>query len=96
MENQSERGWCAGVIGSGRGLTGVSLRLVCWAVSDSLRQLLTKSGRYRLFGVMDRTCLNLLPVAAETNRQIIQKVTVSWRSGSALSTRSGSNDFIHS
>ena len=31
-------------------------------------------------------------MAAETDRQIIQKVIISWRSGSALSTRSGSND----
>jgi len=31
--------------------------------------------------------------AAETDRQIIQKVTILWRSGSTLSTRSGSNDF---
>ena len=30
--------------------------------------------------------------AAETDRQIIQKVTILWRSGSTLSTRSGSND----
>ena len=31
--------------------------------------------------------------AAETDRQIIQKVTILWRSGSTLSTRSGSNDY---
>jgi len=30
--------------------------------------------------------------AAETDRQIIQKVTILWRSGSTLSTRSGSNE----
>ena len=30
--------------------------------------------------------------AAETDRQIIQKVTILWRSGSTLSTCSGSND----
>jgi len=31
--------------------------------------------------------------AAETDRQIIQKVTILWRSGSTLSTRSGSNEY---
>jgi hypothetical protein len=33
--------------------------------------------------------------AAETDRQIIQKVTILWRSGSTLSTRSGSNEVAY-
>lgn len=60
MENQSERGWRAGVTGNGRGLTGVSSRPARWAVSDGLSQIPPRFCCYRLFGAVNWHYLDLL------------------------------------
>ena len=92
MADQGERGWRASVTSNGRGLTGVSPRPGRSTVSDSFRQIPSKSGLFRLSGTVNWSASTYLAIAAEADRQLIRKVTVSCRSGSALSTRSGSND----
>jgi hypothetical protein len=59
VEDQSERGWRAGVTGNGRGLTRVSPRSVHWAVSDGRRQISSKSGWDHLSEAVDWNCLDL-------------------------------------
>ena len=94
MADQGERGWRASVTSNGRGLTRVSPRPARSPVSDSFRQIPSKSGLFRLSGTVNWSASTYLAIAAEADRQLIRKVTVSCRSGSALSTRSGSNDTL--